>query len=193
MNECAFEGNIGSSSDQSFGSGGGLSQSGGSGNVSNSIFIANTVRALMQIELSHQSFGLGGGLSQQGGSGNVSDSIVIANMLLCMSDAGLCTDVAVGTAIKGITPWSRCPASAGLAVLMLNLACDCCAVAQPGGRPVPEQPHRRRQLLHLCRQQGHGGLLRPGAPSAAAPICCRPFLLPGLLLSRPPKAAALHW
>lgn len=44
VDECAFEGNIGSSDDQSFGSGGGLSQSGGSGNVSNSIFIANSVR-----------------------------------------------------------------------------------------------------------------------------------------------------
>ena len=43
MDQCAFEGNVGSSADQSFGSGGGLSQSGGSGSVSNSIFISNTV------------------------------------------------------------------------------------------------------------------------------------------------------
>ena len=43
VDQCAFEGNIGSSADQSFGSGGGLSQSGGSGNVSSSIFIANSV------------------------------------------------------------------------------------------------------------------------------------------------------
>jgi hypothetical protein len=43
VDQCAFEGNVGSSADQSFGSGGGLSQSGGSGSVSNSIFISNTV------------------------------------------------------------------------------------------------------------------------------------------------------
>ncbi len=44
VDQCAFEDNVGSSSDQSFGSGGGLSQSGGSGNVSNSIFVSNMVR-----------------------------------------------------------------------------------------------------------------------------------------------------
>ncbi len=43
VDQCAFESNIGSSQDQGFGSGGGVSQSGGSGDVTNSIFIGNTV------------------------------------------------------------------------------------------------------------------------------------------------------
>lgn len=46
VEQCAFEDNVGSSSDESFGSGGGLSQSGGSGNVSNSIFVGNMVRLI---------------------------------------------------------------------------------------------------------------------------------------------------
>jgi len=44
----------------------------------------------------------------------------------------------------------------------LNSKVISAAGAQPGRRAVPEQPHRRRLLLHLCQQHRHTGLLRPG-------------------------------
>lgn len=178
VDQCAFEDNTATNS------GAGVSQSGGSGNVTNCIFINNQVPCLPLPTCGAASSWLRPDVLPrcwystrlQYCRALPADNLATRPSCCVRSQSALAGASAVETWYPGaksdmrerrwrrIQPSWRCKIPMQSSHTTLSLQSAGC---KPGGRAVPEQPDRRRGLCHFCWQLCHTGLLGPGGRCCA--------------------------